>query len=122
MTRGDKLLVAAVLVAALLAAAQLWFRPAEPSGQAVISVGGTVLRTVALLPGGESTTFPVAGELGTALVEIAGDRVRMLDAPCPNHVCMNQGWITSPGASIICMPGKIVVRIEGATPVDAVTR
>jgi hypothetical protein len=122
MTRGDKLLVAAVLAAAVLAAAHFWFRPADPSGQAVISVGSRVVRTVALRPGGESTTFPVAGELGTTLVEVAGNRVRILDAPCPNHVCMKQGWITRAGASIICMPGKIVVRIEGAAPVDAVTR
>ena len=47
-------------------------------------------------------------------IEIKDCRVRMLEASCPNHLCIRQGWISLEGQSIVCLPNKVVVRIEGS--------
>jgi hypothetical protein len=56
-------------------------------------------------------TIPVEGPLGTTIVEVSQGRVRVLSSPCPEHICMNTGWISKTGQLIVCMPNRIVVRL-----------
>jgi hypothetical protein len=44
---------------------------------------------------------------GSLLVEIKDRRVRVKEAPCPNQVCVRQGWIS--GGSIVCLPNGVVI-------------
>lgn len=126
MTRGDKFLFAGLLFISLLSMAMLYgrfsFFPGKAeSVRAVISVQGKVVRLIGL-PASARSSFIIHGRLGPSTVEVEGARVRMLEAPCNGRICVNQGWIAHPGQSIVCIPGEILVRIEGAAPLDAVTR
>ena len=38
----------------------------------------------------------------------------MISAKCPDKLCVQQKAISKSGESIICLPYKIVVRVEGA--------
>ena len=38
----------------------------------------------------------------TNKLEIKDGRVRMIEASCPNHLCIRQGWISLEGQSIVC--------------------
>lgn len=49
----------------------------------------------------------------TNKIEIRDGRVRMLEASCPNHLCIRQGWIRFEGQSIVCLPNKVTVTIRG---------
>lgn len=89
---------------------------------AVIKACGKTVRKIDLPDKGRNSTFIVHGRLGPATVEVAGKRIRMKEAPCPGHICVRQGWIENAGEAIVCIPGEILVRIEGTAPVDAVTR
>lgn len=127
MTRGDKFLLAGLLLVALVAAAALYGRYLQFQNKpgplrAVITVGGNVVETVALLPATARKTFEVQGRAGAATVEIDGRRIRMRQAACPGQVCVKQGWIKHPGQMVACVPGTIMIRIEGETALDAVTR
>jgi hypothetical protein len=62
----------------------------------------------------------VKGKLGEAKVEIKDGRVRILNSPCPLKICENKGWISKKGDFIICVPNRIIIKIEGKT-YDAVT-
>lgn len=123
MTRADKILLAGLLFIALACAGALYGRvllPGRTQGaRAVATVGGKVVRAVEL-PGNGSFVLP--GHSGPATVEVAGKRIRMQQARCPGGHCLRQGWIEHPGESIVCVPGQIVIRIEGAAVLDAVTR
>lgn len=123
MRKGDKLLLAGLLVVALLLAIALYGRHLLPAGDgtahAMVTVDGKHFRTVAL---SEPTTFTVLGESGPAIVEVVGGQLRMREAECPEGLCLKQGWIGRPGQSIVCVPGRIVIRIEGAAVLDGVTR
>ena len=46
------------------------------------------------------------------------------DANCPDRICVNTGRIRYDGQSVICLPHKLVVEIEGgeATDIDVVVK
>jgi len=124
MTKADKMLLAGLLFSALISGAALYSRFFFPSAepvQAVVSIGGKVVRTIELKPGARSS-FVVYGRRGPSTVEVDGRRIRMQQAPCDNGICLRQGWIEHPGQSIVCVPGEMLIRMEGAAPLDAVTR
>lgn len=59
--------------------------------------------------------------IGTNTIRITQDGVYMKDASCPDKLCVHSGVINKPGQSIVCLPNKIMVEIEGSnTKVDAV--
>ena len=51
---------------------------------------------------------PPAGEAG----------VRVAWADCPTQDCVRTGLITRSGQSIVCLPARIIVRLEGGTADD----
>lgn len=59
---------------------------------------------------------------GQMQVEIKGKRIRMIKAECPQHVCINMGWIKYGGQAIVCTPNKVVIEIasSGSPFLDAV--
>jgi hypothetical protein len=63
----------------------------------------------------------IEGTRGNALIEIKEGRVRMREAPCDNHICIKQGWITR--GTIVCLPNNVVVIVGTGTMkhVDAIT-
>lgn len=124
MTRGDKLLVLLV-IASSISSAYLFLssRPGKTaSRRAVISVAGEAVRTVSLARDTPGQLYAVTGKAGVATVEVQGGKIRVKDAQCSRRICVRQGWIDIPGESVVCMPGQVVISIEGAAAVDAVTR
>ena len=65
----------------------------------------------------DSTTV-VSTELGTNLVVVENGTVRVSEADCPNHDCVNQGAISKAGQQIVCLPHKLTIDISDreATP------
>ena len=46
------------------------------------------------------------------VVVISGGTVSVTEASCKNQVCVKHGTISRPGESIVCLPNRLVVRIE----------
>ena len=56
-----------------------------------------------------------AGVDQCATLEILGSgKARIVESTCPDKVCINMGWITRSGQVIVCLPNRIVVRIENS--------
>ena len=86
----------------------VYVREAIPKGTEVrIEVDGRLKYT---FPLNKDRTVEFSGVMGMTTVEIKGGKVRMKEAPCPNRVCIHQGWIES--GSIICLPNKVIVTIS----------
>jgi len=60
--------------------------------------------------------------LGRMLLEIKGGRIRVRESDCPRKICVNTGWIKTPGQVIACVPNKVLVEMKsaGSTFLDAV--
>lgn len=116
LRRADIVLAAAVLGAAALSAVLLWRLP--PAGRTVtVQQNG---QTVAVLPLATDTDYIVTGADGaTNTVRIRGGRVSVCAASCPDGLCVRHRAVSRAGESIICLPNRVVVTVDGAADVDA---
>ena len=55
----------------------------------------------------------------TNVCEIKDGKVKMIEADCPDHLCMKQPAVGSSGGTIVCLPNKVV--IEGEKTADSET-
>lgn len=51
---------------------------------------------------------------GRMQIEIKGRRIRVVNSDCPQHICVNMGWIKYSGQTIVCVPNKVVIEIKSA--------
>ena len=105
-----------ILIAAAIAAG-LYFSgilsPGEKGAYAVIYIDGEEFER---LPLDEDIEFPVATKAGENIVVISGGKVSVTEADCPDKLCVKQGKIDRQGETIVCLPHKLVVEIEGGSP------
>jgi hypothetical protein len=108
--KGDIIILTALLCVAALVFCSLYFL--SPSGNSVkIEVAS---KTVAILPLDEDTVYNVEiNGKTTNTVEIKSGEVNVTYADCPDKICVNHRVISKNGESIICLPNKVVVSIEG---------
>lgn len=61
----------------------------------------------------EDQTITVESDGHTNVIIIEDGTVRMDSATCKNQICVNHGKISLKGDSIVCLPNRVVVEIEG---------
>ncbi|MBQ0041582.1 MAG: NusG domain II-containing protein [Clostridiales bacterium] len=70
----------------------------------------------------EDRSVTIEGKHSTNIVTIKGGQVWMEESTCKNQVCVRHSKISAGGESIICLPNRVVVRVEGkGGGYDAVT-
>ena len=114
--RADLIVIGSLLLLALV----LWlvlgaFR--TEGGEVVVRVDGVETERHALT---EDGTFPLNG--GSNILVIAEGRAWLSEANCPDRLCVRQGKIHYTGQSIICLPNRLTVTVEGGESdgIDAV--
>ncbi|MCF6465382.1 hypothetical protein C3E90_05685 [Clostridium sp. Cult2] len=58
-------------------------------------------------------TIPVETEYGYNLIEIDDEKVRVIEADCPDQLDVKQGYISKVGEVIVCLPNRLVIEIKG---------
>lgn len=48
---------------------------------------------------------------GYNIVKIHDKGVEIIEASCPDKICIHQGFITKPSESIVCLPNKVHIKI-----------
>jgi hypothetical protein len=123
MTRTDKLLIGVILFFASAALLVLYsLSPGGESKSATVRIHGRIVKTLELSGDEERRTFEIEGSIGDSVIQVEGARVRILNSPCPDKICVKQGWVEKPGEVIICVPNEISVSVEGDDGVDAIIR
>ena len=104
---------------ALLAALILLLVPRH-AVSATVWVDGEIYCTVDLSALTETVRIPV-GEHN--VLEAEYGRIRMLEADCPDGLCIGMGWTDSPAKPIVCLPNGVTVTVSGTEEErDAVIR
>ena len=115
----------AAAVIAVGAAAVLYFggvlEPGGEGGSAVIYVDR---EPIVRLPLKDDITYTVETENGYNVVTIENGMVGVSDSDCRDKICVNHKDINSVNESIVCLPHKMVIEIEGGeqSSVDAVAQ
>lgn len=60
----------------------------------------------------EDQTIEVEYDGRANTIQIQDGRIRMLEADCPDHTCIQMGWLDS-AAPIVCLPNHLVVQFSG---------
>jgi hypothetical protein len=86
----------------------------------VVEVNGKVYGSYSL---SEDRTINVQRGTHTNVVKIKNGEVSVTEATCHNQVCVKHKAIHTTGESIICLPNKVVVKIqgEGGNEYDAIS-
>jgi len=106
ITLADKILLSICIFLSFYSF--VYVREAMPKGTEVrIEVDGKLKYT---FPLNKDRTVEFSGVMGMTTVEIKGGKVRMKEAPCPNKVCIHEGWIEN--GAIICLPNKVIVTVS----------
>lgn len=73
---------------------------------------GTCIYSVDLSRVKEPYEITFSDERGSNTVRVEPGRVRVVDADCVDRVCEKTGWITDRAAPIVCLPHRLVIRVE----------
>ena len=124
--KGD-LIVVIILAVAVIS----WFGinkiyEAKSDRRVVIETGGTLYETVPLKAGMEQKKIHIELENDRHIdIVIDENGAYVEDVVCPDKICQKTGVINKAGESIVCLPNKVVVYIEGEeetkTEVDGVS-
>ncbi len=68
----------------------------------------------------ETRILEIKSDFGQNTVEISYGGVRVLDADCPDKLEVKAGRIDSAGEMLVCLPNRMIIRIDGEREVDSV--
>lgn len=126
MKRGDVWLLA-IIIAAGSIFLYYWLDVQEESKAytgklyAQITVDGKLYDTVELTT--KAQRIELQTEFGHNLLLIDEEGIRMLDADCPDDLCILMGVKRNLGEKIVCLPNRVLVEIigdEGSTGGDSI--
>lgn len=91
-----------------------------------VYVDGVCIRSIDLDAVTEGYSFPVFGVGGDNLVAVEPGRICVLEADCPDRICVKAGWLSESASPIVCLPHHLVIRLEKSTrasdEIDAVSK
>lgn len=132
---GDLWILAAIFAAALASLALPLIVSGGPGSSghglyaAIQTPGkGILIVVVDKLPEDADSHWDLDGAAGALRLEYAPDKgFRVVNASCPDRVCLRTGFISKAGQSIICAPNEVIISLgsydkgEGDA-IDAITR
>lgn len=80
---------------------------------AVIYVKGQLYKRITLTEDMKKESFNIKTDLGENIVEVEKDGIRIIDADCPDEICVKDGFKDKVGDVLVCLPHKIVIEIKG---------
>ena len=105
--RADIVLIVSVLLLGALSLAALFIFKKDGS-YAVVEIDGERVAKYSLDEDGE---YVLNG--GTNTLKIENGRAYMLMADCPDKTCVHRGQVAAVGESIVCLPNRVAIYIEG---------
>ena len=111
LTKGDKLLIILVIVLSFSAMGYIRLQ--------------AFLKRIILDSKLLGEKIPIESQYGYNLIELGEDKVRVIEADCPDKIDVKQGWISGIGETIVCLPNRMVIEIKGIekdTELDVINR
>lgn len=114
MTKWDKILIVFIVIISLASLGFVKDKAVNANEKYVsIQVNGEEVKKIIFDKKIIGKTFPIKTEFGYNLVEIGDERVRVIEADCPDQIDVMQGYISQPNELIVCLPNRLVVEIIG---------
>jgi len=85
---------------------------------------GSVIYSIALDSVKKPYFIKIKGERGINTVTVEPGRICVSEADCPDKSCVNCRWISKPGQMVVCLPNRLMIKIESeaAVGIDGLSR
>lgn len=129
MKKGDKVISIIIISVLLLSFAGIYIYKngiKSDSKIAVIKQDGKVIKKIDLSSIDKPETFLIESKNGNNNIKVEKGKISIIEATCPDQVCVKAGPISELGDNLVCLPNKLLIAIEGKTShnqdeLDAVT-
>lgn len=106
MKKNDWMLLIIVVVVSVMIFGMRFMLKDQGKAYVTVRIRGEVEETYEL-----SKDRVIEVNHGTNVIEIKNGEVDMIEADCPDQLCVHQKAISSNNESIICLPNRVVVQI-----------
>lgn len=114
LTKGDKLLIVFVVILSFVSMGFINRHTFSNMDKYIsVQVNGKEIKKIIFDSKIVGNTIPIETQYGYNLLEIDEDRVRVIEASCPDLIDVKQGYISRVGETIVCLPNRMVVEIKG---------
>ncbi|GAB6169187.1 flavin-based extracellular electron transfer system protein EetA [Clostridium carnis] len=90
------------------------------STYAEITVAGKHYKNVPLSAHAGEDILDIKTEYGENVIIVKDNKIGIIEADCPDKVCMNPEFIEKPGESLVCLPNRLMIQIKGETEDDII--
>lgn len=117
MKKGDKIASIIIILIVIISMAGVFAYKKHVSGSkkiAVVKQNGKIIKNIDLnkVNGTEQFIVKYNGSHFNK-IKMQKGKISIEDADCPDKICVKTGWISEPGQSIVCLPHKLIIEIEG---------
>ena len=104
----------------LFSALALILIPKLPSGGTTANIyrDGVPIRSIDLSLVTEPYEFTLSDERGENVVRVEPGRIAVISADCPDGICVASGWRSGSASPIVCLPHRLVIRVEKSAAAD----
>lgn len=121
MKKGD--IVVMFILIGIIAGSFVWigvYGDNTENLSAVIKIDGELYKEIKLTDN-YNNFIEINSKFGYNKIDIQGKTVRMAEADCEDGLCVKRGEISKPFQSIVCLPCRLIVYIEGDTELHYVS-
>ncbi len=113
MTKWDKYLVVLIIIVSVLSMFYIKNMAINQGGKYLsIEVNGERYKTVTFSFDNKKRYLDIKTKYGYNKLEMINEKVRVLEADCPDKLDVKQGYIEDIGSMIVCLPNRLVIEIK----------
>lgn len=85
---------------------------------AKITVEGKEYKNIRLDNHKGEEVFNIKTDKGHNIIKIVDNKIAIIEADCPDKICLKPGYIGKVGETLVCLPHKVVVEIKGRANIE----
>ncbi|MDR0880657.1 MAG: NusG domain II-containing protein [Clostridioides sp.] len=110
LKKRDRWLILAIIVAIAVFFAINASENTKKTAKIEVYVDNKIYKSI---PVGKNEEFKVETKAGYNVVRVHDGGVEIVDASCPDKVCVHTGFINKQSQNIVCLPNKVSIVLTG---------
>lgn len=121
MNKSDIRLVVIVTILSLTGILGFQFFQKNGDKQALVYYQNELILKIDLATS-EKKEYNVKGYNGDVLIISENGKIKVEEENSPLHLCSRQGWIKESYETVVCLPNKLVIKIDTIEDIDAIVK
>lgn len=121
MNKSDIKLVGSILIIIITIFGFIYIFNDNNSKNALVYYENDLVLTIDLSLKGEHE-YKVMGYNGEILIKTMDNKIKVEEENSPLHLCSQQGWVENSYDIIVCLPNKVVIKIQDQEEIDTVVK